>query len=623
MKIRYKLSLPVLGLILLFFTIILCIVSLGLDRYSRMVHSDLRETLVEGHRKELKAATEIASSLISEIFRIEGLGEEEKKVLARETVGPLRFGDEGYFYAYRKGTGVNVIHGLTPSNQDSSLWDLQSPDGEQFIIRDLDMAAAEGDLFVEFFWSKPGEDPDEVFPKLGTALMVPGTDIWVGTGVYMDSVEEEISSISSRLTESGMAVKSQLLVIMLTALVLMSVLVLFLIRGIVAPVSSLSTVVSESGGTDFSTLPEVKDRLFPDETTVLEESVSTLFLQFSELLREVKSSVKVSTGSGSHLHRAMNEINEALEESGLAFKGIAAAETQLSSEAASNLTLSVDLRDFVEETAALASEQTESVREAAAYIGSLQNRVKMIAVNIEGYKGLTTELDSSARDGEKTITAAVEHLEAADDAAGNINKAIVLIGDIIEQTNILSINASIEAARAGNAGAGFGVVANEIRTLAENSRGNMEQIAAQLNEIALAIAASRESTAQAEDTFRAIGLLSGRIINGNTSLSNHNAIIKKMSGEIDGVLGDLTAKSEKTGKSSVQALDKVQELSSSASELTQLSLNLQNTMGAVEKSYESIRGRSSLILEKSAENNISLKTLSETVDRFRLADDAP
>ncbi len=620
MKIRYKLSLPIVGLILLFFTIILFFVSFGLSSYSDIAHKNLKETLVEGHKKELKTATELASSLISDIFRIEGISEDEKLELARESIGPLRFGNGEYFYAYRKGSGVNLIHGQTPSNEGKSLWDLQSPDGEQFIIRDLDKAAGSGNLFVEFYWSKPGEDQEKVFPKLGTAMMVPGTDIWVGTGVYIDDIEVEITSINSILTEAGAAMQRNLLFIMLAALLILFFLILTLIRGVIAPVSALSRIAADSGGTDFSVIPEVRTPLTPDETTVLEESFSTLFLSFSDVLREVIASVTSSTDSGSLMYKSLTEINKALEESGLAFKEIEASETQLSNEAASNLTLSVNLKDFIEGTAKLASEQTDSVRAAADYIGALQNRVKMIAGNIEEYNGLTSELDSSAREGEKRISAAVEYLEEADAAAGNINKAIAMISDITERTNILAINASIEAARAGQAGEGFAVVANEIRALAANSRVNMEQIAQQLNQIAQSIVASRETTVQADESFREIGQLSRRVIDGNSRLSTNNQVIQQMSGEVDGVLGKLTVQSEETGRSSVQALDKVRELSTSASELTQLSLNLQNTMNTVEKSYASIRDKSALILERAEENNRNMEILSVTVGQFRLAE---
>ena len=74
-------------------------------------------------------------------------------------------------------------------------------------------AANDGSLFVEFYWSKPGEDPELVFPKLGTAMMVPGTEIWIGTGAYIDDVEKKMSQNDAELAETISVFRQRLIII--------------------------------------------------------------------------------------------------------------------------------------------------------------------------------------------------------------------------------------------------------------------------------------------------------------------------------------------------------------------------------------------------------------------------
>ena len=100
MSIGLKLLLPIIATTLLCFGIMYAILFVSMRRYEEMVTENAKSLLLDGYRKELKSATEIASSLISEIYKTQGLSEEAKLDLARRMVRPLRFGTDGYFYAY-------------------------------------------------------------------------------------------------------------------------------------------------------------------------------------------------------------------------------------------------------------------------------------------------------------------------------------------------------------------------------------------------------------------------------------------------------------------------------------------------------------------------------------------
>ena len=97
-------------MILLFFLIIQAFLTTGLRRYEEYYIMDLEEkTLLEGYQKELRSATGLAVTFIQNIYATPGLGDEEKLGIARKAVGSLRFGSDGYYSAYRAGTGENLI----------------------------------------------------------------------------------------------------------------------------------------------------------------------------------------------------------------------------------------------------------------------------------------------------------------------------------------------------------------------------------------------------------------------------------------------------------------------------------------------------------------------------------
>ncbi|MCB0115187.1 MAG: cache domain-containing protein [Caldilineaceae bacterium] len=153
---------------------------------------------------------------------IDDLSEVDKETLSAELVGALRYGEEGYYYGYEVGTGVNRIHGSKPELIGSNLWDSQDAN-ETYFIRQLDENARSGEFrILEYLYPKLGSD--QPVPKMGTAKLVPEANLWVGTGRYIDSIAMDEAAISAEIQQmTDRSLRILLTVVVLGFLVALSV----------------------------------------------------------------------------------------------------------------------------------------------------------------------------------------------------------------------------------------------------------------------------------------------------------------------------------------------------------------------------------------------------------------
>jgi len=110
--------------------------------------------------------------------------EEDKRVaLIQNFISPIRFYQDksGYFYVYNYAC-VNIAHATQKDLQGKNLNDHKDVKGK-FVIRELSAAAKKGGGFIEFYWVKPGAKGEQ--KKMGYVEPIPGTDYFIGTGVYL------------------------------------------------------------------------------------------------------------------------------------------------------------------------------------------------------------------------------------------------------------------------------------------------------------------------------------------------------------------------------------------------------------------------------------------------------
>lgn len=141
------------------------------------------ESALEQNEDTAKSLVHSSAIIISET--VQTMTNEQQRIdFIRTFIDPIRFyaDSSGYFYVYNFDC-VNIAHATQKNLVGQNLYDYTDSQGK-YVIRELAAAAADGGGFVEYYWVKPGEAGEKL--KIGYVEPIPGTDYFIGTGVYLE-----------------------------------------------------------------------------------------------------------------------------------------------------------------------------------------------------------------------------------------------------------------------------------------------------------------------------------------------------------------------------------------------------------------------------------------------------
>lgn len=231
-----------------------------------------------------------------------------------------------------------------------------------------------------------------------------------------------------------------------------------------------------------------------------------------------------------------------------------------------------EIASRVEELKEGSSKQEISVADATSAVGQMIASLQSVSATIRLKKEVFTELEKVITDAGERITNANAANEKSLHLAGQISDISAVISGIANQTNLLAMNAAIEAAHAGDSGKGFAVVADEIRKLAETSQQNSSVIKKTVNEILESVNIAYETAKNSDSAFSTVmketkdAISAFDEISANTEELNHGSRqilntagqLKEISRVVDG-----DADNMKTGIKAVsESIDKLTQISS-------------------------------------------------------------
>lgn len=390
-----------------------------------------------------------------------------------------------------------------------------------------------------------------------------------------------------------------------------------------------------------STLNRFVDALIKSKRD--EESLLKMNDLNQKIILSARESITLSQKQGEALVSSMKSSGSALEEMRVNLSTIEGSVTsELSHVRESdkqNAALGIGVRGIIDATSGIRTKNTEFkrlVEEQAAGITEISAATEEISANTESVRAVAEKASASASGlnqlasaGNALMANAAAGMEKVKNSTNAVREFVKVISTIASQTNLLAMNASIEASHAGQFGKGFAVVAQEIRKLAENANDQAEHAKEALKGIEESVNTTTASLTTATDRFTGIVSEAGNVSTVIAEVSNAmqeqaagiNEIIKSMTlvakaaqdvtngyASIDGFISDVVTRATNVESAS-------RTVSSSLAELTMLSEEIKKSIAEITRESDEIMNAMHAVNDQSAEAAQGLVNLRAIIDR--------
>ena len=426
-----------------------------------------KTTLLEDRKVKTRHLVEVAHGLLGYYYDLQQKGaitEDVAKEAAIKAIKALRYEKTEYFWIndFTAPIPKMVMHPTVPA-LDGNVLDaekfncatslqggidgvIEKTDGKKnLFVAFNEVASKSGQGYVTYNWPKPkagGGTTAELYTKLSFVKKFEGWNWLIGSGIYLDDVDAIFWNHATWLIG---------IILAITALVGGGM--MLVIRRITRSLNELGSAMNQiQTSNDLSRRVTVNSR---DEVGLIGLSFNQMIQSFQEIIQQV-----VSNSNG--VMQAADKLSDSSHR--------VAVRSQSQSDATAEMAAAVEEVTVSISHVADSSQETHHIAHKSGELSALGGEV---------VQGAATEMNKIA----ESVNQSSQFIGKLGEHSNQISAIVSVIKDIADQTNLLALNAAIEAARAGEQGRGFAVVADEVRKLAERTARSTEEITTMIGSI--------------------------------------------------------------------------------------------------------------------------------------------
>ena len=419
------------------FTLLVGVVLTAFVAMGMLSIANIRDNIFEERKRALTGVVESATSIVEGYYRRYQNGEisqTEAQQLAKETLRNIRYEGENYVWINDLDS-IMIMHPISPAVENTSVADLADANGVKVFPLLVDLVKSQGSGYIEYMWLYEDGSPPE-----NKMSYVKGFEPWgwvIGTGVWALDLQASVDAAALTISMQS--------AVFITVIGFIAFLI---IRSVSIPIRRMvvsSTTIVNNGKIDLH-------QRFPqdgqDELTQLSQCINAVFAKLKDTLQHVVASQNIVTNTSTTVSDTVQKTNVSLAHQQQEVDSLTRSMAEMGTKVS-------EVSKNTETAVMLSSEATDEANSGSIVIKNTVAEIKQLYDTMQTTK---SSMETLAHD------------------VASIDSVLDVINGIAEQTNLLALNAAIEAARAGEQGRGFAVVADEVRNLAQRTQQSTQEI---------------------------------------------------------------------------------------------------------------------------------------------------